>query len=92
MVTGVNQMHKIKVCFFAALRETLETEAIEVTLSDPISITDLKHKIKNQIAVSDALFANGIQASIDFEFARDNDLVDPETTKEVAFFPPVTGG
>ncbi|TBR42172.1 MoaD/ThiS family protein [Marinomonas agarivorans] len=85
-------MYKIKVCFFASLREQLAMESTQVVLSKPLSVLELKEKITAQYAQGSHLLDKGIQASIDFEFARDQDIIDPETVNEVAFFPPVTGG
>ena len=85
-------MHKINVCFFASLREEIGEERITLSLSGPLSIGEIKRIIESQIERPNSLSVKGIQASIDFEFARDNNIVDPQTTKEIAFFPPVTGG
>ncbi|RUM51275.1 MAG: MoaD/ThiS family protein, partial [Marinomonas sp.] len=38
------------------------------------------------------LLEEKVKAAIDFDFARDDDLVDPAKVRELAFFPPVTGG
>jgi sulfur-carrier protein len=83
---------KIKVIFFASLREALGQAEAYVELEHPVSIEEIKQKLSRQLPHPDPLFADGIQASIDYEFARDSSKVDPETVKEVAFFPPVTGG
>lgn len=79
-------------CFFASLREKIGKEFVIVELSGPIKISQLKELVGIQIGQDDALNSDGIQASIDFEFARDNSIVEPDSVKEVAFFPPVTGG
>ena len=85
-------MHSIDVCFFASLREDIGMEKMTLELSELTSIKDIKTLIVNQLDNSQSLLAQGIQASIDFEFARDNSIVNPEVVKEIAFFPPVTGG
>lgn len=85
-------MHKINVCFFASLREKLGVDKIEFELSGSLSILELKEKIAIQMTEGEMLLKPDVQASIDFEFARDNSQLDPEKVQEVAFFPPVTGG
>lgn len=84
-------MANLKVVFFASLRETLGVAETEYSLSNSLTVAELKAKLAEQLAQGDALLQAGLQASIDFEFARDQDLV-PMGATEVAFFPPVTGG
>lgn len=84
-------MLKVKVVFFASLKERIGQSEYLAEIALPLSIGDLKHLLASQLNQGSALLEKGIQSSIDFEFARDTDMV-PETVKEVAFFPPVTGG
>jgi sulfur-carrier protein len=91
-VIGVNQMTKVRIVFFASLKESLGQEDAFIELSQPTSIEEIKQILNGLLPNPDPLFADGIQASIDYEFARDSSKVDPETVKEIAFFPPVTGG
>lgn len=84
-------MAKVKVVFFASLKESIGQSEYIAELVLPLSISELKHQLANELDKGEALLAKGIQSSIDFEFARDTDIV-PESVNEVAFFPPVTGG
>lgn len=84
-------MSKVRVVFFASLKERIGQSDCIVELALPLSIGELKQHLANELEQGQALLEKGIQSSIDFEFARDTDLV-PETVNEVAFFPPVTGG
>ena len=85
-------MHKVDVCFFASLREKIGINKITIEFSGIKTINEIKEIIAVQIKERNALFEEGIQTSIDFDFARGNSQVDPAKVKEIAFFPPVTGG
>jgi len=85
-------MHKLDVVFFASLRESLGKEKVTIELDKETSIEEIKQAVASLLDNPDPLFEEGIQASIDYNFARDSSKVDPESVKEVAFFPPVTGG
>lgn len=85
-------MHKIKVGFFAALREQLGISELLLELSGSLTVGEIKEIVAVQLKDAKPLFADGIQASVDFDFARSDDIVDTNKVKEIAFFPPVTGG
>ncbi|PYF84699.1 molybdopterin synthase subunit MoaD [Marinomonas alcarazii] len=84
-------MSKVRVVFFASLRERIGHSEYMTELDAPLSIAELKQQLASELDKGQALLEKGIQASIDFEFARDADLV-LKDVNEVAFFPPVTGG
>lgn len=84
-------MNELNVVFFASLKEALGIERYVLEGDLPMTIKELKAQLANLLRNGDALLDKGIQSSIDFEFARDGDIV-KQGTKEVAFFPPVTGG
>jgi molybdopterin synthase sulfur carrier subunit len=84
-------MTKVRVVFFASLKESIGQSEYFVKLALPLSIGELKQQLSGELDRGQALLVKGIQSSIDFEFARDTDIV-PESVNEVAFFPPVTGG
>lgn len=84
-------MTKLTVVFFASLKESLTIGQHQVTGEFPMSVKALKQALAAELDNGAALLATGIQSSIDYEFARDADMI-PVTAKEVAFFPPVTGG
>lgn len=91
MAIGVEKVATINIVFFASLKESMGMSEYQVELAEPIRIVDLKQRLSEELEQGELLLAQGLQASIDYEFARDNDVVDI-TAKEVAFFPPVTGG
>uniref|UniRef100_A6VX23 ThiamineS protein n=1 Tax=Marinomonas sp. (strain MWYL1) TaxID=400668 RepID=A6VX23_MARMS len=84
-------MPKVRVVFFASLKESIGQSEYIAVLTLPLSIGELKQQLANELDKGQVLLAKGIQSSIDFEFARDADIV-PDSVNEVAFFPPVTGG
>ncbi|MBJ7538994.1 MoaD/ThiS family protein [Marinomonas transparens] len=84
-------MSKVNVVFFASLKESLGQSAYQAELELPMSIGQLKQHLAECFENGKTLLDSGIQSSIDFEFARDGDMVSA-SVKEVAFFPPVTGG
>ena len=85
-------MTKVKIVFFASLKEALGQDEVFLELAEPTSIEGIKQLLSHVLDNPDPLFADGIQASIDYEFARASCKVDPQSVREVAFFPPVTGG
>ncbi|MEO9654661.1 MoaD/ThiS family protein [Marinomonas sp.] len=84
-------MNKFKVVFFASLRESLGIAETELEMLQDMTVAKLKSHLAQKLPNGELLLQSGIQASIDFEFARETDVVTVQTT-EVAFFPPVTGG
>ncbi|GAA0834878.1 MAG: MoaD/ThiS family protein [Marinomonas sp.] len=84
-------MTKLTVVFFASLKESLAIGQYQVVGDFPMSVKALKQMLASELENGDALLAAGIQSSVDYEFARDTDMIS-NTAKEVAFFPPVTGG
>jgi molybdopterin synthase sulfur carrier subunit len=84
-------MSKVNVVFFASLKEAIGQSTFQMTLDFPLTIGELKQQLAEELKDGKKLLESGIQSSIDFEFSRDTDTI-PETVKEVAFFPPVTGG
>ncbi|MBM6550226.1 MoaD/ThiS family protein [Marinomonas ostreistagni] len=84
-------MPSINVVFFASLRETLKSDGVSVELEQPLTVFELKQKLAQQLD-QPVLLEDTVKTAIDYDFARDTDIIDIETVHEVAFFPPVTGG
>ena len=91
MVIGVEIMLSVNVVFFASLKEIIGQDSCIIKLELPVSIGQLKQKLANELKNGQALLDGNIQSSVDFEFTRDTDMIS-ESVKEIAFFPPVTGG
>ena len=81
----------IQVKFFAALKEKLNCEQIELSPNKLLTVSDVKNKLVSQNPEwSSALNNQSLLMAVNQEMVnaehpiKDND--------EVAFFPPVTGG
>jgi MoaE-MoaD fusion protein len=82
-------MYKVKVLFFASLRDRAGTRQTTIDLPDHAVVSDLKSNLEVAFPeLSEALGSTLV--SINREFAFDEDPV-PEGA-EVALFPPVSGG
>jgi molybdopterin synthase catalytic subunit len=82
-------MSTVKVLFFATLKERAGTREKTIDLPADARIRDLKALLGDQNP-NLAPLLNTALASIDREFAFDDDLI--PAGAEVAFFPPVSGG
>lgn len=82
----------LKIVFFAALKEKLNSEGLTLDLEkDECKVGDLKQKICDlHPEWSDALIDNSVLCAVNHTMV--NDSFDIKSGDEVAFFPPVTGG
>ena len=82
-------MTRIKVLFFATLRDHANTKSIELDIPAGMTVFELKDRIIHEIpALREPM--ESVVLSINREFAFDENLV-PDGA-EVALFPPVSGG
>lgn len=82
---------KVNIVFFASLKEKIGQSSYLAELDLPMTIGQLKQTLSRELDQGDAILGSGIQSSVDYEFARDENVI-PVDVKEIAFFPPVTGG
>lgn len=82
-------MNRIKVLFFATLRDKAGTKSLELDLAPGATVRDVKDAVIRQFP--------GIQehmehclVSLNHEYSEDPAEIPPAA--EVAFFPPVSGG
>lgn len=83
---------KVKVRFFASLKEQLGQDSMDVEADfSPATVAGLRAHLCSDPAIA-AVFeqAGRLRAAVNQDMADDSTLV-PERA-EVAFFPPVTGG
>lgn len=82
-------MNRIKVLFFATLRDRAGTKSLEVEIPAGTTVQNLKDKIASDYPNLKESMGT-VVISINREFAFDDNPV-PENA-EVAMFPPVSGG
>jgi sulfur-carrier protein len=84
---------KVKVLFFASLREQLGTGAEEMDLPANVStIAALRSHLRSRGGVYERVFAekNLVRAAVNQDMVQPGAAI--KAGDEVAFFPPVTGG
>jgi len=82
-------MNKIKLFFFATVRDRVGAKSIEMDIPLDMTIQGLKDKLISEYPNLAASMPS-ILFSINREYAFDDALVPPNA--EVALFPPVSGG
>jgi molybdopterin synthase sulfur carrier subunit len=84
---------KVKVLFFAALREQLGTSAEEIELPAQVSTVAA---LRNHLSLRGGAYEKAFGGKALIRTALNQDMVQPtariKAGDEVAFFPPVTGG
>ncbi len=82
---------KIKVLFFARLREQLGSPGEEVDVADGESVATLRAQLSLRSAAwREALEARNLRIAVNQDMAAVDQVL--KAGDEVAFFPPVTGG
>lgn len=82
-------MSRVKVLFFATLRDKAGTRQVELDLEPGATIEVLKTVLVDKFPNLDGLMEHCL-ASIDHEYCFDESKIPAEA--EIAFFPPVSGG
>ena len=84
---------KVKVLYFASLREKLGKDAEEIEL--PTGVTTVA-ALRSQLKSRGGVYENSFSEKILLRAAVNQDMVQPTAAvkagDEIAFFPPVTGG
>lgn len=82
-------MNRVKLLFFATLRDRAGTKSMELDLPADLTVQGLKDKISNEYPnLKDSM--SSVLITINREYAFD-DAVIPQNA-ELAMFPPVSGG
>ena len=82
-------MNKIKILFFATLRDRAGTKSLDIEIPDDTTVQGLKNRIARDFPNLKQSMES-IVISINREFAFDESIV--PANAEVAMFPPVSGG
>lgn len=82
---------KVRVQYFAQLKELLDCTHEEVELEQGNTIADLLNQLRQQEKWQQAeRELPQIRVAVDLEFVEADCVITPDS--EIAFFPPVTGG
>ena len=74
---------------FAAARQAVDQELLELELADGATITDLKNELVKQFPQFESMREH-LLVAVDAEYAKEDQVLMPD--KEVALIPPVSGG
>jgi len=80
---------KLDVKLFARARQLAGRESVEIHLSSPASVGDLRQALAAQFPEMAFLVPN-LQFAVGNDYADDSKMI--ESNMEVACFPPVSGG
>lgn len=82
-------MNKIKLLFFATIRDKAGTKSLELDIPSETTVIQLKEKLANEYPnLKDSL--KSILVSVNQEYAFDEFVI--PSNAEIALFPPVSGG
>ena len=74
---------------FAAARQAVDQELLELELADGATITDLKNELVKQFPQFESMREH-LLVAVDAEYAKEDQVLMPD--QEVALLPPVSGG
>ena len=82
-------MNRIKLLFFATLRDRAGTRSMELEIPSNLTVQGLKDKLSNEYPnLKDSM--SSVLITINREYAFDEAVIPPNA--ELAMFPPVSGG
>jgi molybdopterin converting factor subunit 1 len=82
-------MNRIKLLFFATLRDRAGTKSMELDIPEDMTVQRLKQKLAEEYPnLRDSM--KSVLITIDREYAFDEAVIPPGA--EMAMFPPVSGG
>jgi len=82
-------MNRIKLLFFATIRDRAGTKSMELEVPDDLTVQGLKDKLAEEYPnLKDSM--KSVLTTIDREYAFDEAVIPPNA--ELAMFPPVSGG
>lgn len=82
-------MNRIKLLFFATIRDRAGTKSMELEIPDDLTVRGLKDKIAEEYPnLRESM--KSVLITIDREYAFDDAVIPPNA--EMAMFPPVSGG
>jgi molybdopterin converting factor subunit 1 len=82
-------MNKVKILFFATLRDYVGTKSLEIEIPAGMTIAGLSAMLTITYPRMEKV-KSSIMAAINREFAAEDQVIPQDA--EIAFFPPVSGG
>jgi molybdopterin synthase catalytic subunit len=80
---------RVKLLFFATLRDRAGAKSVEIEIPDNTTVQGLKNRVAHDYPALDPSMKTAL-VSINHEFAMDDAFVPADA--EIAMFPPVSGG
>lgn len=88
-MTSGFEMNRIKLLFFAAIRDKAGTKSMDLDIPNDMTVKQLKEKLSSEYPnLKDSMKA--ILISVNQEYAFDEASI--PSNAEIALFPPVSGG
>lgn len=82
-------MNRVKLLFFATLRDRAGTKSMELDVPADLTVQGLKDKLSNEFPnLKESM--SSVLITINREYAFDDAVIPPDA--ELAMFPPVSGG
>ncbi|HKY55024.1 MAG TPA: molybdopterin converting factor subunit 1 [Anaerolineales bacterium] len=82
-------MNRVKLLFFATLRDRAGTKALELDVPSDLTVRGLKEKLSHEYPnLKESM--KSVLITINREYAFDEAVIPPDA--ELAMFPPVSGG
>lgn len=82
-------MNRVKLLFFATLRDRAGTKSVELDVPPDLTVKDLKDRIAGEYPnLKESM--KSVLITINREYAFDEAVIPPDA--ELAMFPPVSGG
>ena len=89
MMHGFKEMNRVKLLFFATLRDRVGTKSMELDVPSDLTVQGLKDKISHDYPnLKESM--KSVLITINREYAFDEAVIPPDA--ELAMFPPVSGG
>ncbi len=82
-------MNRVKLLFFATIRERAGTRTLEMDIPEDMTVQGLKDKLANDLpALKESMLS--VLVTVNREYAFDEAIV--PANAEIGMFPPVSGG
>lgn len=88
-MSGSNDMNRVKLLFFATIRERMGVKSLDLEVPADLTIQGLKHRLSEEYPkVKESM--KSVLITINREYAFDEAVI--PLNAEIGMFPPVSGG